>query len=242
MDIAFHRAEYREFLAAEARHEGALRRRVNQRVGDMAECLVTCLVAECVIDALEPVNVDKEKGKLFALIPCCDQALRCLVREVTAIGEACQVVRIGKALDPLMQAVVPQFLANGIGLGKWCNRERKPEGKGKRMGAGMGVQIGRGQPCHRHCKEDCPHQNRGRKAYLFNPEISVWGVVWHAGQLGSDNVCYMNKPKFLMIGASDLSNLMQTGFQPRQWRLNGQVTLGFWRRIGLVWRFDPLGG
>lgn len=74
---AFAWNQHEKFVAAHARHVAGHHRKRAETIGDDAENVIACAVAELIVDALEAVEVDPEDGEsLFALAGSLDGRLQ----------------------------------------------------------------------------------------------------------------------------------------------------------------------
>jgi hypothetical protein len=91
---------HRELVAAEASDRGVGRDGAAQPLGDNAQQAVAGSVAECVVDLLEPVEVEQQHCRAVRVVG----VLRDAARQVRPVGQPgeCVMVRVeGEALDHL---------------------------------------------------------------------------------------------------------------------------------------------
>ena len=98
---AFAFDENGEFVAAEPRRGDARLRRGDapQAIGDRDEQLVARRVAQSVVDALEIVEIEGEKGDFAAVLVALGEGLRERLGERDAVGHACQRIVRGEEFE-----------------------------------------------------------------------------------------------------------------------------------------------
>ena len=110
-----HLAQDREFLSAQTRDKGLVGRRLLECLRNVAEGLVARIVAISVVDALEPVHVDKKQGKLRTVGAGLRKARLALADETAAVCKTRQVIGIGELVKTEMELQVTALYPYRVG-------------------------------------------------------------------------------------------------------------------------------